>query len=352
MFRGPNNSTLCSMKAIGLDRYLPISHPESLFDFDTPMPVPGDKDLRVRVAAVSVNPVDTKVRAPKAKVETTPRILGWDAAGVVDACGEAVTGFQPGDRVYYAGSIARPGSNAEFQLVDARLVGHAPSTLSFAEAAALPLTTITAWEGLFEHLGVDPNSRADGRCLLVIGAAGGVGSMVVQLARHAGLRVFATASRDESRAWVRELGATHVLDHRQPLLPQLNASGALGVELLFNTQSTDAWWTQMSEVMAPFGRMVGIVEASAPLDLNVLKSKSLTYTTEFCFTRSLHQTEDQARQGALLSRVADWVDEGELRSTLRETLRPLCAASLREAHARIETGATLGKIVVEGWPEP
>ncbi|WP_437976082.1 zinc-binding alcohol dehydrogenase family protein [Sorangium sp. So ce295] len=337
------------MHAVGVHRYLPIEHPESLLDLQLPEPAPRPRDLRVRVCAVAVNPVDVKVRAPKPRVENPPRVLGWDAAGIVESVGADVTVFRPGDKVYYAGSIARPGSNAEVHLVDERIAAPMPRSLGFADAAALPLTSLTAWEGLFERLGVDPEGRDAGSAVLVLGGAGGVGSMVVQLAKAAGLRVVATASREESRAWARSLGADVLVDHRAPLRPQLEAAGIQHVELIFNTQSTEAWWDTMADLVAPRGRIVGIVEAKAPLDLGKLMSKSATFAWELMFTRSLYETADMAAQRAILTRVAAWVDEGRVRTTRREHFGRISAANLRAAHARIESGQAVGKLVLEGW---
>lgn len=337
------------MHAVGVHRYLPIEHPESLLDLQLPEPAPRPRDLRVRVCAVAVNPVDVKVRAPKPRIENPPRILGWDAAGIVESVGADVAVFRPGDKVYYAGSIARPGSNAEVHLVDERLAAPMPRSLGFADAAALPLTSLTAWEGLFERLGVDAEGRDAGSTVLVLGGAGGVGSMVVQLAKAAGLRVVATASREESRAWARSLGADVLVDHRAPLRPQLEAAGLQHVELIFNTQSTEAWWDTMADLVAPRGRIAGIVEAKAPLDLGKLMSKSATFAWELMFTRSLYETADMAAQRAILTRVAAWVDEGRLRTTRREHFGRISAANLRAAHARIESGQAVGKLVLEGW---
>ena len=337
------------MRAVALRRYLPIDDPESLLDVELPAPTPGPNDLRVRVEAVSVNPVDVKVRAPKAKTEAEPRVLGWDAAGVVDAVGNAVTGFQRGDGVYYAGSIARPGSDAELHLVDHRLAAQMPRSLDFADAAALPLTALTAWEGLFERLLLEPEGRDRGRTLLVIGGAGGVGSMVIQLAKAAGLLVIATASRPETCAWARGLGADAVLDHRKPLRAQLEATGHAHVDYIFDTQSTEVWWAAMADLIAPQGRIVGIVETSKPVDLDLLKSKSATFAWEFMFTRSLHATPDIAAQGGILRRVAAWADAGNVRTTRREVIGPISAKNLREAHRQVESGKTIGKIVLAGW---
>ncbi|MFT3774423.1 MAG: zinc-binding alcohol dehydrogenase family protein [Minicystis sp.] len=338
------------MRAVGLHQYLPIHEERSLIDVELPNPEPGPRDLRVRVAAVSVNPVDVKVRAPKAKVEEQPRVLGWDAAGVVDAVGAEVEGFRPGDRVYYAGSLQRSGANAELHLVDARIAAPMPRTLDFADAAALPLTALTAWEGLFERLDLDPGGRDAGQSLLLIGAAGGVGSMVVQLAKVAGLRVIGTASRLETRAWVTSLGADAVIDHGEPLRPQLEALGLPHVPYIFHTQKLEPTWSTVADLVAPLGRIVAIVETSEPLDLDLLKRKSATFAWEFMFTRSTYTTPDLAEQGAILRRLAAWIDEGRVRTTRRETLGPISAATLREAHARIEGGRTIGKLVIAGWP--
>ena len=342
------------MKAVALTRYLPIADPESLNDVDLHQPVPTGRDLLVRVKAVSVNPVDTKVRAPKDNVEATPKILGWDAAGVVESVGPDVTLFKPGDEVYYAGDITRQGSNAEFQLVDERITGHKPKSLSFAEAAALPLTTITGWEALFDRLGVcqpatGNNNAAVGQTLLVISGAGGVGSITIQLAKWAGLTVIATASRPETQDWVKQLGADHVVDHRQPLPPQLAALGHKEVDLIANFSDTDAYWPVMAELIRPQGKIVAIVENKGPLEVGLLKSKSATFAWEFMFTRSMFQTPDMGAQGALLNEVAALVDAGVLKTTVTEVLSPISAATMKEAHARSESGRTIGKLVIEGW---
>lgn len=337
------------MKAIALTRYLPISNPDSLYDIDLSVPKPAANDLLVRVEAVSVNPVDTKVRAPKSKIERSPRVLGWDAAGVVESVGASVTHFKAGDEVYYAGDITRQGSNAQFQAVDERIVGKKPSNLSFAEAAALPLTTVTAWEALFERLPISLNGNNRGKTLLIIGGAGGVGSIAIQLAKLAGLTVISTASRPETRQWLSALGSDQILNHRQPLLPQLKEAGYQTVDLIANFSSTDEYWSAMADLIRPQGHIVSIVENAQPLDLNLLKSKSATFAWEFMFTRSMHQTPDMARQGEILNEVARLVEDGKIRSTLVETLKPINAERLRAAHEKIESGRTIGKIALTGW---
>jgi zinc-binding alcohol dehydrogenase family protein len=337
------------VKAVALTHYLPISDPQSLFDTELPTPLPGAHDLLVRVEAVSVNPVDTKVRAPKAGVESVPRVLGWDASGVVEAIGPSVTRFKPGDEVYYAGDITRPGSNSQFQLVDERIVGHKPRTLSFAQAAALPLTTITAWEAFFERLHLDRHGANHGQSLRIIGGAGGVGSIAIQLARLAGLVVIATASRPETQEWVTSMGAHHVVNHRDHLPTQLGALNFAAVHYIANFSNTDVYWNVMAELIRPQGKIVCIVENSAPLALGLLKSKSATFAWEFMFTRAMYRTPDMVAQGDLLDEAAALVDTGKLRSTLTETLSPINAANLRQAHARLESGHSIGKLVLSGW---
>ncbi|MDP0500341.1 MAG: zinc-binding alcohol dehydrogenase family protein [Verrucomicrobiota bacterium JB022] len=338
------------MKAVALTEYLPIDNPRSLLDTELPSPpAPTGHDLLVEVRAVSVNPVDTKVRAPKDKREDAPKVLGWDAAGVVKAVGPGVTAFKPGDEVYYAGDLTRPGSNSQQQLVDSRIVGRKPKSLSFAQASALPLVAITAWEAFFLHLGLAPDGSAQGKSLLIIGGAGGVGSIAIQLAKLAGLTVLATASRGETQAWVQQLGADHVINHREPLPPQLKAAGFPQVDYIANFNNTDAYWAVMAEVIRPLGKIVSIVENSAPLDLNLLKAKSVSFHWELMFTRSMFQTADLAEQGKLLDAVAELIDQGRLQRIDREHHTPINAANLRAVHARLESGKAIGKIVLEGW---
>jgi zinc-binding alcohol dehydrogenase family protein len=337
------------MKAVALTHYLPVSDPQSLFDIELPKPAPANHDLLVRVEAISVNPVDTKVRAPKPDVEKNPRILGWDAAGVVEAVGPEVKRFKPGDEVYYAGDITRPGSNAEFQLVDERIVGHKPHTLTFAEAAAMPLTALTAWESLFDRMNIDRHGANHGQSLLIIAGAGGVGSIAIQLARLAGLVVIATASRPETQLWVTNMGATHVVDHRQHLPTQLGALNFACVHFIANFANTDIYWSVMAELIRPQGKIVCVVDNKSPIDLKLLKSKSASLAWEFMFTRPMFQTPDMNAQGLILDDVAALIDAKKLRSTITETLVPINAANLRQAHARLESGRTIGKLVLAGW---
>lgn len=338
------------MKAVALKAYLPISDPESLLDVSLEKPVPAGHDLLVAVDAVSVNPVDTKVRKPKDKIEENYRVLGWDAAGRVVATGPEVTLFKAGDPVYYAGSIARPGSNSEYQLVDERIVGHKPKSLSNAQAAAIPLTAITAWEGLFDRLHIAQDNNANPKTLLIIGGAGGVGSIAIQLAKAlTSVKIIATASRPESAEWCKSLGADLIIDHNKPFTDQLQTHGINGVDYIFCLNNTDQHWVNMADAIKPQGHICSIVEFSDPVDLNLLKNKSVSFSWEFMFTRSLFTTEDIIEQHHLLNRIAGLIDEGKLTTTLTEVLTPINAANLRSAHAKIETGKTIGKIVLENW---
>jgi NADPH:quinone reductase len=336
-----------SMKAIGYMKSLPATHPESLYAVDLPKPTAGAGDLVVQVRAVSVNPVDTKQRKRKEGQNNEPVILGYDAAGVVTEVGSAVTGFQVGDEVYYAGDITRPGTNSQFHAVDARIVGKRPGSLSMAESASVPLTALTAYEALFEHLHLrKDHSNAT---VLIIGGAGGVGSMAIQMAKLAGARVVTTASRPETVEWVKRLGADVVLDHRNPLKPQLEAHGITEVDAIFNTADTAGYWEQMAALIKPFGHICSIVESKEPLDLTLLMMKSASFSWELMFTRSMFQTPDMARQGEILNEVATWFDQGRLVSTVGKIFEPISGENLREAHALLESGKTVGKVVLTGW---
>jgi len=340
------------MKAIGYHAPHPIAHPEALLDLD--LPAPGalrPHDLLVRVQAVSVNPVDVKLRAGVAPEGGAPKVLGWDAVGTVQAVGSAVAGFAAGDRVYYAGAIDRPGTNAELHAVDARIAAHAPATLSDAQAAALPLTAITAWEILFDRLRVaqSQDGGGSGETLLVMGGAGGVGSILVQLARQlTGLRVVATASRPESRQWCLDMGAHDVIDHREPLAPQLAALGIAQVDHVASLTHTAAYMGQYVECLRPQGQ-IALIDDMPTLDVVPLKRKSLSLHWEMMFTRSLFGTPDMARQGALLAEVARLADAGRLRSTLTAEFGTIGAANLRRAHAHVESGRAIGKVVLQGF---
>ncbi len=337
------------MKAIGLTHYLPIEDLRSLFDLEIEKPVPTGRDILVKVKAIAVNPIDVKVRAPKDKVEETPRIIGWDAAGVVDAVGSNTSLFKVGDEVYYAGDIRRPGSNAEYQLVDERIVGSKPASLTFADAAALPLTTITAYESLFDRLRIELDGQNSDVTLLIIGGAGGVGSMAIQLAKLAGLRVIATASRPESTAWVTARGADDVINHREPLRQQIEALGLDFVDYVAIYNDTDGHWSAVTDLIAPQGHVVSIVENAKPLSQEMMKTKAATFSWELMFTRAMFETPDMIEQHRLLNHVAALIEHGDLKTTANKAIKPINAKNLREAHRLLESGQTIGKITLEGW---
>lgn len=337
------------MKAVGYQKPLPISDPESLLDIEVPTPKAAGRDVLVEVKAISVNPVDVKVRASAAPERTQYKILGWDAAGVVTAVGPEAKLFQEGDAVYYAGSLARPGTNAEFHLVDERIVGKKPKKLDFAGAAALPLTTITAWELLFDRFGVRPGKPSDAGSLLIIGAAGGVGSILIQLARRlTGLTVIATASRAETRQWCLDLGAHHVIDHTKPLVAQLRDIAIPEVEFIAGLNATDTHYPALVEALAPQGRF-GLIDDPKRLDATPLKRKSASLHWEFMFTRPVFETSGMLAQHKLLNEVSGLVDAGVIRTTLAETLGKINATNLKKAHALIESGRTRGKLVLAGF---
>jgi zinc-binding alcohol dehydrogenase family protein len=337
------------MKAVAYYQNLPIDHPDALQDIVLPEPQPGPRDLLVEVRAISVNPVDTKVRRNAAPEAGQPKVLGWDVAGVVKAVGSEVSLFQPGDRVFYAGDLTRQGGNAEYHRVDERIVGHMPKSLDFAAAAALPLTSITAWELLFDRLQIAEGNTDQGQSLLVVGAAGGVGSILVQLARQlTGLTVIGTASRPETQAWVRELGAHQVLDHSKPLAEELRRAGLPSVTHVASLTQTDQHLDQLVEALAPQGRL-GLIDDPASLDVGKLKRKSLSLHWEFMYTRSMFQTADILEQHRLLERVSQLIDVGVLKTTVGEHFGSINATNLRRAHALLESGKAKGKIVLEGF---
>ncbi|HTP62114.1 MAG TPA: zinc-binding alcohol dehydrogenase family protein [Burkholderiales bacterium] len=334
------------MKAVGLYRYLPIDHPESLLDVDIETPPASGRDLLVEVKAVSVNPVDTKRRRAgnpaKDFVEKTPKILGFDAAGIVKVAGPDCVLFKPGDAVYYAGSILRQGTNSEFHLVDERIVGPKPANLPFAEAAALPLTTLTAWELMFDRMRISLSGADAGRSVLVLGGAGGVGSVAIQLAKKlAKLKVTASASRAESIAWCKKLGADEVVGHAD--------LGSQEFDFVLCFSSSDQYWPSLPKITKPQGKVGLIVRTAKPVDLAILHDKSITVCLEGMFTRSTFQTADMEAQHALLSEAAALVEAGVLKGTMTRNLGKIDAAGLRAAHQLIENGHVTGKLVLEGW---
>ncbi|HWT99507.1 MAG TPA: zinc-binding alcohol dehydrogenase family protein [Terriglobales bacterium] len=337
------------MKAVGYVTSRPINEAGALQDLDLPKPVPGPQDLLVKVEAISVNPVDYKVRRGREGKEGAPVILGWDAVGTVEAIGAAVTFFKPGDAVFYAGDITRAGSNAAYQLVDARIVGHKPRSLDAASAAALPLTALTAYEMLFDRLQVPRGAGAQGKKLLIIGGAGGVGSIAIQLARQlTGITVIATASRPETIAWVKDLGAHHVIDHSKSLPEELTRVGIDAVDYIFSTNATDKHWEGIAATIAPQGR-VGLIDDPEAIDVRQLKRKSASLHWELMFTRALYTTVDITRQHEILNEVADLVDQGVIKTTLAENFGTINAANLIKAHALLESGKSIGKIVLSGF---
>ncbi|WP_336010528.1 zinc-binding alcohol dehydrogenase family protein [Acinetobacter calcoaceticus] len=336
------------MKAVAYQKAGSITSPEALIDVELETPVAEGYDLLVRIQAISVNPVDTKIRKNVSAENNQWKVLGWDAAGVVEAIGDQVSQFKVGDLVWYAGALNRQGSNSELQLVDERIVGHKPKSLDPIEAAALPLTAITAWEMLFDRLQV-PKVAPENTSILVIGGAGGVGSITIQLLKQlTNLTIITTASRSETQEWVKQLGADYVLDHLQPLAPQIKQLGLNAPLYVFSTTQTDQHLSDIVELIAPQGHF-GLIDDPAQLDIKPFKSKSVSVHWEFMFTRSTYQTQDMAKQSELLNEVAELVDAGKIKTTVTQTLTPINAQNLKLAHQQIESGTTKGKIVLHGF---
>ncbi|UCZ87587.1 zinc-binding alcohol dehydrogenase family protein [Pseudomonas sp. L5B5] len=334
------------MKAIA---YLPgssLSHPQALCDVELAEPALGPHDICVEVQAVSVNPLDTKVRDGRVAVPQSVRTLGWDACGLVQAVGTHVTLFAPGDAVFYAGTFTRDGANAQLHRVDERLVGRKPKSLSFAQAAALPLTSLTAWQLLFESLGQVPGERSVPGTLLIVGGAGGVGSMLIQLARQlTGMTVIATASRPDSHQWCLDLGAQHVLDHSRSLAAQLAILDLPPVTHIAALTHTERHYAELVEIIAPRGH-IALIDDHDFFDAVPLKAKSVSLHWQMVFTRALFQTPDMIEQHHVLGRLAQLLDQGVIRCTLGEVFSPFSAESLRRAHERVERGGRLGKVVM------
>jgi len=336
------------MKAIGFKTSLPIENPESFIEFEAVKPIPGPHDLLIKIDAISVNPVDFKIRQNSAKdtVLETPKIIGWDAVGIVQAVGQDVTLFEVGDPVYYAGDITKQGSNAEYQIIDERIVGRKPKALSIEEAAVIPLTALTAWEILFDRIRISAD-KDKGKSILIIGGAGGVGSIAIQLAKKiAGLTVIATASRPETIAWCKQQGADFVVDHKD-LVSSVREAGFEYVDFILDFVDTNAYWDTMVELIKPQGHIASITGSSDPIALNKLKSKSVSFSWELMYTRSMYQTEDMIEQHNILNIVADLLDDGILKTTLNTTLNGLTAENLKKAHELLESGKTIGKIAIK-----
>lgn len=342
-----------SMKAIGLSHYLPVTDESCLLDIALPLPHPSARDLLIKVEAISVNPVDTKIRAPKDLIEAEAKVLGWDACGTVVSVGDEVTLFSPGQKVFYAGDITRAGCNSEYHLIDERIVGHAPAKLSTEQAAAIPLTALTAWEALFSRMGINlegasPEGSSQ-KNILIIGGAGGVGSMACQLASNlAGLTVIATASRPESIAWCKDMDADYIVNHHD-LMADMRALSIKEVDYILCCNDTDMHFDNMAELIAPQGQICSIVENTQPLTLSKLKTKSASFSWEFMFTRAMFKTDDMIEQHHILNEVARLLDEGILKTTLKEVLTPINAQNLRTAHAKLEQGRMIGKLVLSSW---
>lgn len=336
------------MKAIGFKQSLPISEEHSFIEFETKKPIPSAFDLLVKVAAISVNPVDFKIRQNVAKdtVLDTPKIIGWDAAGTVEAVGDKTSKFKVGDQVYYAGDITRSGSNAEYQLIDERIVGKKPVSLTHTQAAVLPLTALTAWESLFDRIKIDPD-KDKGKTVLILAGAGGVGSIAIQLAKKiAGLTVIATASRPESANWCTSLGADFVVNHYN-LKAELDLIGHSEVNYILDFVDLEGYWETAAEIIKPQGHIVSITGSNSPLNLNALKNKSITFSWEFMYTRSMFTTEDIERQHEILNKVADLLDSGDLKTTLTTTLMGFTVDNLKKAHTMQESGKTIGKTAIQ-----
>ncbi|WP_316812645.1 zinc-binding alcohol dehydrogenase family protein [Pedobacter heparinus] len=335
------------MKAIGFRTSLPISDENSFLEFETEKPTPKERELLVKVAAVSVNPVDFKIRqnSAKDKVLEAPKVIGWDAVGTIEAIGSEVSLFKVGDEVYYAGDINKPGSNAEYQLVDERIVGKKPKNLSIEQAAAMPLTALTAWEILFDRIRI--NEKDKGKSILIIGGAGGVGSIAIQLAKKvAGLTVIATASRPETVEWCKLQGADYVVNHKD-LVNEVHQAGFQNIDFILDFVDTYMYWDVMSELIKPQGHIASITGSADPIALNKIKGKSASFSWELMYTRSTFQTEDMIEQHNILNKVADLLDNGTLKTTLKETLGGLTAENFKKAHMQLENNTTIGKIVIK-----
>ncbi len=336
------------MKAIGFKQSLPINEKDSFFEFELEKPVPGEFDLLVKIEAVSVNPVDYKIRQNAAKntVLEIPKIIGWDAVGTVEGVGDKTSRFTVGDKVYYAGDLTRSGCNAEYQIVDERIVGRKPEKLSIAEAAAMPLTSLTAYESLFDRIKIHPETDK-GKTVLILAGAGGVGSIAIQMAKKlGGLTVIATASRPESISWCKKLGADFVIDQHN-LKDALEKIGHSQVNYILDFVNMEEYWNLAAEIIKPQGHIVSITGSSKPLNLNILKNKSVTFSWEFMYTRSMFMTDDMDRQHQILNEISDLLDKGTLITTLTTTLKGFTVANLKKAHQMQETAKTIGKTVIE-----
>lgn len=336
------------MKAIGFTEHLPINSPDSLKEFELPIPTPKGHDLLVKIQGVSVNPVDIYVRRGGHAKLKQPKIIGWDAVGIVQTIGEQVSLFKPGDQVFYAGSFIRSGSNAEYQLVDERIVGHAPKNLSIAQIAAMPLTSLTAWEALFEQLEIDPKDKIGNQkqTILIINGSGGVGSIATQLAHWANLKVIASASRPETIQWVKDHGADMTVNHRKNLVTEVHNLGYTNVDYILELNDLDGHWNEMAQLIKPSGHIASITENRHPIDLKKLTDKRAKFAWEWMYSKSYYQTPDMIAQHEILDQVATLLDQKILKSTVTKTLSPINVNNLKQAHQLVETNHMIGKVVV------
>ncbi|GEO79475.1 alcohol dehydrogenase, zinc-binding protein [Companilactobacillus mindensis DSM 14500] len=336
------------MKAIGFTESLPINSPKSFEEFELPTPTPKGHDLLVKIQGVSVNPVDVFVRRGSRSKLKQPKIIGWDAVGIVQAVGESVTLFKPGEQVFYAGSFKRPGSDAEYQLVDERITGKAPKHLSIAEIAAMPLTSLTAWEALFEQLEIDPENKVDNqsRTILIINGSGGVGSIATQLAHWANLKVIASASRPETIQWTKEHGADLTVNHRKDLVNEVHNLGYQYVDYILELNDLDGHWNEMAELIKPSGRIASITENRRPINLKKLTTKRAKFAWEWMYSKSYYQTPDMITQHQILNRIAALLDQHIIQSTMTQALQPINVDNLKKAHQLVETNHMIGKVVI------
>lgn len=336
------------MKAIGFKTSLPIENEDSFIEFEIIKPKPKGKEILVKINAISVNPVDFKIRQNSAKdiVLAEPKIIGWDAVGIVEAIGDDVSLFKVGDEVFYAGDVTKQGSNATYQLVDERIVGFAPKNISNTEAAAMPLTSLTAWEILFDRIRIS-KEKDKGKSILIIGGAGGVGSIAIQLAKKiAGLTVLATASRNETTDWCKQIGADHIVNHKD-LINDVRKAGFEHLDYIVDFVDTNDYWDIMVELIKPQGHIASITGSSEPIVLNKLKSKSVSFSWEFMFTRSMFQTDDMIEQHHILNKISALLDSKQIVPTVNHTFKSFTVENLKEAHKLLESGKTIGKIVIE-----
>lgn len=336
------------MKAVGFKKHLMLEEEESLFNFEQAIPEATGHDLLIKIEAIAVNPIDVSVRLNGTETYETPKVLGWDACGIVVAAGSEVSLFEEDDLVFYAGAFDRPGSNAEYQLVDERLVGHAPHGIDIAEIAAMPLTSLTAWESLFEKMRLEleePSVNQD-KTILIINGAGGVGSIATQLAHLAGLHVIATASRPETIAWTKGHGADQTINHRRSMPKQLHELGYENVDYILGLNDIDGHWKEIAEMIKPNGRIVSITRNEQPLDLGLLKSKSAEFMWEWMYTKSYYQLPEMITQHEILEKIAALLEQGRIKSTANQIIDGINAETLKAAHALIETNSSIGKIVL------